>query len=284
MQKPFSQDWVLTQGFGQNPDAYKQFGLLGHDGLDYGLPTGTEVLAPHDGTIIEATNDPTGYGNYLKIENSKEGSVLAHLADFTVNVGDTVTAGQLVAHSDNTGNSTGPHLHWGYYAFPRDRSNGYAGFIDQSSLLTSGGTTVTQSVLEKDLQECLTQHDALVTLSNQKSQTIDQLSKANNDKQAQIDSLTQDKSGLEKEVSDLGASNTALKTNISAVQKQNTDLLSKMADMAKADSTAIDEGLVVEQKYKDLLKQQAEQQIQQANTLEQWWNITLNTFWRKRGV
>jgi murein DD-endopeptidase MepM/ murein hydrolase activator NlpD len=137
MRKPFAANWPLTQGFGVNPDSYKQWGLLGHDGLDYGLPMGTEVLAPHNGKIIEATNDPTGYGNYIKVENDKEGSVLGHLHDFVVKVGDSVNEGQLIAHSNNTGNSTGPHLHWGYYLFPRNRANGYAGFIDQSNLITN---------------------------------------------------------------------------------------------------------------------------------------------------
>src|SRR3990167_2728854 len=134
MRKPFDADWPLTQTFGNKliinrVDIYAQFGLKGHNGLDYGLPTGTKVLAPHNGKIIEATNNPGGYGNYIKIENGVEGSVLAHLQSFAVTVGQDVSEGQLIGLSDNTGNSTAPHLHWGYYKFPRDRTNGYAGFI-----------------------------------------------------------------------------------------------------------------------------------------------------------
>ena len=136
MKKPFHENWPLTQGFGENPASYAKFGLKGHNGLDYGLPTGTDVIAPHAGKIIEVAYDATGYGYYIKIENNKEGSVLAHLKESLVSVGSTVTEGQLIAHSDNTGNSTGPHLHWGYYLFPRDRANGYAGFINQLPLLT----------------------------------------------------------------------------------------------------------------------------------------------------
>jgi len=140
MIKPFSGNFQLTQTFGNKliingVDVYAQYGLLGHNGLDYGLPTNTQVIAPHNGKIIEATSDPTGYGNYIKIENDKEGSVLAHLATFQVKVGDTVSEGQPIALSDNTGNSTAAHLHWGYYLFPRNRQNGYAGFIDQLPLL-----------------------------------------------------------------------------------------------------------------------------------------------------
>ena len=133
---PYRGSFTLTQPFGVNKANYVQFGLLGHNGLDYGLPSNTQVIAPHDGKVIETAFDATGYGNYLKIENAKEGSVLAHLASFQVKVGDTVSQGQPVALSNNTGNSTGSHLHWGYYLFPRDRTNGYAGFINQLPLLT----------------------------------------------------------------------------------------------------------------------------------------------------
>lgn len=134
MKKPFNGEFTLTQGFGVNKPNYVQFGLEGHNGLDYALPLKTQVVAPHSGKVIEATFD-SGYGNYLKIENDKEGSVLAHLDSFQVKVGDTVSEGQPIALSGTTGNSTGPHLHWGYYLFPRNRQNGFAGFIDQLPLL-----------------------------------------------------------------------------------------------------------------------------------------------------
>ena len=149
MRRPFSGNFILTQGFGENPSSYSKFGMRGHNGLDYGLPTGTPVLAPHGGRIIEATNDPAGYGLYVKIENSVEGSVLAHLRNFAVKVGDQVAESQVIGYSDNTGNSTGPHLHWGYYKFPRNRQNGYAGFIDQAPLLPPRDSGQTQGNVYK---------------------------------------------------------------------------------------------------------------------------------------
>jgi len=152
MQKPFHQDFRLSQGFGENPQDYAKFGLQGHNGLDYALPSGTDVTAPHSGKIIEVAFDQPGYGLYIKIENNEEGSVLAHLKDNLVSVGDTVSEGQLIAHSDNTGNSTGPHLHWGYYRFPRMRGNGYAGFIDQLQLLQSA-TQVVHAGIEEELAQ-----------------------------------------------------------------------------------------------------------------------------------
>ena len=157
MIKPFRGDYRLTQGFGENPASYAKFGLKGHNGLDYGLPTGTQVIAPHSGKVIEATNDPNGYGNYLKIENDKEGSVLAHLQSFQVKVGDIVSEGQPVGFSNNTGNSTGPHLHWGYYTQPRNRQNGYAGFIDQINLIAK--PTPPANDLQKELDKTRAERD-----------------------------------------------------------------------------------------------------------------------------
>jgi murein DD-endopeptidase MepM/ murein hydrolase activator NlpD len=135
MQKPFDGNYRLTQGFGENPASYAKFGLKGHNGLDYGLPSKTAVKAPIAGTVKEIAFDATGYGNYVKIENDTEGSILAHLDSTTIGVGEVVQEGTLIGYSDNTGNSTGPHLHWGYYPIPRDRTNGYTGCIDQLPLL-----------------------------------------------------------------------------------------------------------------------------------------------------
>jgi septal ring factor EnvC (AmiA/AmiB activator) len=151
MRKPFDGDFPLTQEFNDSccRDSYTQFGLKGHNGLDYGCPTGTKILAPHDGKIIEATLDPKGYGIYVKIENTIEGSVLAHLKEYRVGVGDGVKEGDLVGYSDNSGNSTGQHLHWGYYRFPRDRKNGFNGYIDQTSYIGSTLSFDIQAELDK---------------------------------------------------------------------------------------------------------------------------------------
>ena len=177
MRKPFHQDWKLTQGFGGNKPNYVQFGLEGHNGLDYGLPNGTDVLAPHSGKIIEVINEGTkGYGLYVKIENDKEGSVLAHLRDVLVSVGTSVSEGQLIAHSNNTGNSTGPHLHWGYYKIPRNRQNGYNGYIDQLPLL-QGTPVVGSPDLQKELDKVRAERDKNWNLYQDSLKEIEKLKK-----------------------------------------------------------------------------------------------------------
>lgn len=137
----------VTQGWGADPGTYARFGLKGHNGIDLRLhdksgnrATTAEVFAPHSGKVIETGFDAKGYGNYLKIENSKEGSILAHLKSFNVSVGQSVAEGKLVAMANNTGFSSGAHLHWGYYPIPRYRDNGYSGTINQKDLI--GNTPV----------------------------------------------------------------------------------------------------------------------------------------------
>lgn len=146
MRKPFDGNFVVTQGFGNKlylngVDVYAQWGYKGHNGIDYGTPSGTPILAPHSGKVIEAAYDQYGYGNYVKIENDVEGSVLAHFSKTLVSVGQEVKEGQQIALSGNTGNSTGPHLHWGYYRHPRNRANGYGGFIDQTPYIGINSST-----------------------------------------------------------------------------------------------------------------------------------------------
>jgi hypothetical protein len=127
----------ITQEIGSNPQVYAQFGLKGHNGIDLriydknGIKTlEGELYAPHDGKIIEATMDSDGYGWYYKIENDIEGSILGHNKTLFFKVGDYVKEGQHIGTTDNTGFSTGSHLHWLYYRHPRDKSNGYGGAIN----------------------------------------------------------------------------------------------------------------------------------------------------------
>jgi septal ring factor EnvC (AmiA/AmiB activator) len=120
----------LTQYFGSNASAYAKFGLKGHNGIDYGIPNGTELYSAINGKVTEVANDTTGYGKYVKIENDQAGVIYGHLQSFKVKVGDVVKAGQLIGLSNNSGNSTGPHLHFGVFPKPRNRNNGYAGYID----------------------------------------------------------------------------------------------------------------------------------------------------------
>jgi septal ring factor EnvC (AmiA/AmiB activator) len=239
MRKPFSGEYSLTQVFGVNPQMYAQFGLKGHNGLDYGLPNSTKVLAPHNGKVIESTLDTKGYGLYVKIENSIEGSLLAHCKELRVGVGDIVEEGQLVALSDNSGNSTGPHLHWGYYRIPRDRKNGYAGFIDQTPFLNPpcpkdildradafvAVADKLQKPVDKDIIladiDTLLKHEDLIV---EKDKTI-------NLQGEQLRQLTQKASELEKTTNTLSSDNQRLLDQLQKLTKdaeRQTDEIAKL--------------------------------------------------------
>lgn len=142
MRYPFNGNYRLTQGFGENPAAYAKFGMKGHNGLDYGLPTGTPVLAAEDGKVVTVASDPPGFGNYVRIQGNYV-TLYAHLDHATVPVGTRVTAGQQIGVSDNTGNSSGPHLHFGIKPLTADNNNGYFGAIDPMPILKQGESAMT---------------------------------------------------------------------------------------------------------------------------------------------
>ena len=108
--KPFKGDYPITQRFGETFTDPK-----GHKGIDYALPLGTPVLAAADGIVERAGVDNTGDGNVIIIRHLwTDGTVYAHLRNWSVQVGQKVKAGEIIGYSGNTGNSTGPHLHFEY--------------------------------------------------------------------------------------------------------------------------------------------------------------------------
>lgn len=96
---------VWTSGFGY------RWGVL-HGGIDIANSIGTPVLAASDGVVVSA-GPYAGYGNMVKVRHS-DGTVTlyGHLSSWQVDVGQRVWAGDQIASMGNTGNSTGPHLHF----------------------------------------------------------------------------------------------------------------------------------------------------------------------------
>lgn len=119
----------VTQWFGSNEDWYKKFSLAGHNGVDYGVQIGTPVLAAISGTIVTFPVTQNGFGVYMKITDGKMEILYAHLSDVLVEYGQFVEVGQTIALSGNSGNSTGPHLHFGLRV-NKMRNPAYNGYID----------------------------------------------------------------------------------------------------------------------------------------------------------
>lgn len=105
----------ITQKFGVNIEAYSQFGgywaTIGHIGIDLRAGMGTPIKASHDGIIMKQKIS-SGYGNYMELDGGKYLTKYAHLQSFVFNAGESVKQGTIIAYSGNTGNSTGPHLHF----------------------------------------------------------------------------------------------------------------------------------------------------------------------------
>lgn len=133
---------TVSQRFGDNPDDYARFGMAGHTGLDFAVPVGTVVVAVDTGVVQEAGELPD-YGLYIKVRHSWGESVYAHLSQLQVRHGEPVGKGEPIALSGNSGNSTGPHLHFALRTNPYRRGAPYDGYRDPSPFLqsVSGGPT-----------------------------------------------------------------------------------------------------------------------------------------------
>jgi hypothetical protein len=84
----------------------------GHHGVDIGVALGDAVWSCRDGTVTFAGWDTTGYGNKVDVQHTGGWwSRYGHLQYIYVHAGQTVRQGQTLATGDNTGNSTGNHLH-----------------------------------------------------------------------------------------------------------------------------------------------------------------------------
>lgn len=159
MQLPFATGFTLTQGFGANPQNYAQFGLNGHEGLDY-VPQGNDqrVYAVEAGTVMSDVDNPIEgkeYGNTVVIfvPGNRRLWTYAHLAQNFVTKGEKVARGQLIGIMGSTGNTSGPHLHLGLRAAdaigtPLNTDNGFKGFIDPAPVLAQL-TGVEQAVLNR---------------------------------------------------------------------------------------------------------------------------------------
>ena len=110
-----------------------------HEGIDYLTPEGTEILASADGTVIVSGFSATGYGEYIIIQHDGlVGTVYAHLKARKVKTLDKVKQGDVIGFSGNTGNSSGPHLHFEYrtrafdYTCTEDPKKHLKTFFDQN--------------------------------------------------------------------------------------------------------------------------------------------------------
>ncbi|NBE55491.1 M23 family metallopeptidase [Streptomyces boluensis] len=131
-------NYTLSAGFGLGGNMWSQK----HSGQDFAVPIGTKVTSVHSGTVVKAgpngAGDGPAYGNAVVIKHDNgRYSQYAHLSKVGVQIGQKVNTGQEIARSGNTGNSSGPHLHFEIRTTPN-----YGSAINPVSYLRGLGVTV----------------------------------------------------------------------------------------------------------------------------------------------
>jgi murein DD-endopeptidase MepM/ murein hydrolase activator NlpD len=143
-----------------------------HGGADFGVKSGSVVYATRDAKVSEVDNlGNKSYGKYIKLSDGKDDFYFGHLSSQLVKKGASVYRGQMIGLSGDTGNSTGPHLH--FEVRPKGAKHDDA--IDPSKFFALGGivTGPTRAVIGEGGHS-----EAVIPLNNQGSvfmaQTIKQ--------------------------------------------------------------------------------------------------------------
>lgn len=224
----FDKEYPITQRYGENKDYYAQFGLqLGHEGIDYATPNGTPVLSPFDGTILRDSYNDKDYGNFTVVWDPIQKCALwfCHLQDITTSVGDTVKKGQLLGHTNNTGNSTGPHCHVNFVQTDDqgnrlNKDNGNQGFLD---LLSYAEITSTPTVDPQTLDDLRIARDNNWNLYQAELSKNTELSKKNGDLTNEKNGYQQDIQTLQRQIQDLGDQVSKIKAEDITLSKDTID-------------------------------------------------------------
>ncbi|MFI8392539.1 M23 family metallopeptidase [Streptomyces sp. NPDC085540] len=130
--------YTLSATFGKGGNMWSHK----HSGQDFAVPVGTPVKAAASGTVVKAGpnggGDGPAYGNAIVIKHANNTySQYAHLSKIQVKIGQKVNASQRIALSGNTGNSSGPHLHFEIRTTPN-----YGSAVNPVAFLRTNGVTV----------------------------------------------------------------------------------------------------------------------------------------------
>ncbi|MEU6210011.1 M23 family metallopeptidase [Streptomyces sp. NPDC093224] len=113
-----------------------------HSGQDFAVPVGTPVKAAAAGVVVKAGpnggGDGPAYGNAVVIKHANNTySQYAHLSKIQVKIGQKVAVKQRIALSGNTGNSSGPHLHFEIRTTPN-----YGSAVNPMAFLRTNGVSL----------------------------------------------------------------------------------------------------------------------------------------------
>ncbi len=104
---------TITSSFGMRKHPILGYSIM-HRGVDFGVPSGTPIMAAGDG-VIEKRELSSTYGNYVRIRHSSGyATAYAHMSRFGAGIaaGKRVRQGEIIGYVGMTGRATGPHLHF----------------------------------------------------------------------------------------------------------------------------------------------------------------------------
>ena len=101
---------IVSSKFGARESKYQNVKGY-HTGIDIVAQEGTSIVAAMEG-IVELVSSEGDYGKHIKIRCNNVYTLYAHCSKIFVKEGQIVAKGQKIANVGNTGNSTGPHLHF----------------------------------------------------------------------------------------------------------------------------------------------------------------------------
>jgi len=138
---PFSGNFPVTFSFGQQSDnedikkKFQEWGIVGHNGLDFGLSAGNGVFVCDAGKVIQS-GDNGDFGISITIQHSWGQSIYGHLQETKVKEGDEIQINKVIGLSGSSGAAFGEHLHFAIKPNNPDLNNGYLGFIDPTPYLS----------------------------------------------------------------------------------------------------------------------------------------------------
>lgn len=137
---PVEGDCTAVQLWGDHSEYYSQFTyngvpLKGHNGIDFLVAPGAQVLAVDPGRVTEIGEERGGLGRYIKIEHRWGESFYAHLDTILVDAGQVVErSAPLAAVGDfalpKATNPAVVYLHFAIRIKPYNRFDGWGGFVD----------------------------------------------------------------------------------------------------------------------------------------------------------
>lgn len=119
----FKNIYCITQYFGNTKFAQSgAYNGAGHNGIDFGTPEGTKIVAAASGVVMATGNTDLqkgcySYGKWVLLKHGNGLATLyAHLSYIAVSEGQSVPVGGMLGYSGKTGYATGPHLHFTVFA------------------------------------------------------------------------------------------------------------------------------------------------------------------------